>query len=71
MVYVERSHFIFFLDETDASPSNNINILVGLIFSEAVPELTTTAGFGTSAGAIMIAFDRVRKERLLPGSHLR
>ena len=31
-------------------------------------ELTRQIGFGTSAGAVTIALERIRKEQLLPGA---
>lgn len=51
--------------------ASNYNIRVGLILPKNVQFLTTKMGFGTSAGAVTVALERVRREQLLPGANWR
>jgi len=49
--------------------SVNYNIKLGLMMPNEDPYLKHKMGFSTSASAVTIALDRVRREQLLPGAH--
>lgn len=51
---------------------SHYNVRVGILMpSNKVKLMTGKMGFGTSAGAIGVALDRVKREQLLPGANWR
>lgn len=62
--------FVCFLSQNWYHP-NGYDLRIGVLLPFEDPYLKPLVGYETSAGAVTVALDRIKEERLLPGANIR